>query len=241
VNKIILYFILLFALAQAKAQKKHLKPNQFVVSVGGDTINRTDEHGLQQGLWNVYYPSNYGDESYFEIGKFVNGKKQGVWNTYSKNGIPMKSETYYNDYKNGEVKMYDNGQLFCIGNYRALRTDAAFDTILVEDPTNNKLVERIISTSLGSMKHGFWTYYKAPYNEIKKIEEYQLDELIYSQEYTTKSDSIAFRQRIEQYPHKSNQLPAGFWSMEKEKAPPRFTDFPENMQHVEPNKRKTKN
>lgn len=221
----------------AQNKKKNLKPkaNQFVLSVTGDTINRTDANGVSYGLWNVYHESRFGDDSFFEVGKFENGKRHGPWRTYTKGGTMLKEINYYNGYKNGEIKFYDHGQLVCRGNYRALRTDVAYDTIMVEDPTDNSLKEKIVPTSLGSVKHGFWTYYSPPFNKIDKVEEYQVDELIYSHVYETKADSVAIQKRIEMFPHNSNRLPNGIWTQDRGRKAPRFTDFPANMKYVKPN------
>ena len=235
-KKIITYFIFICSSLSCFGQSKvTLEPNKYLLSVTGDTINRTDHEGLRSGLWNIYHESHYGDDSYFEIGTFFKNKKHGSWKTYSKSGIILKDQNYYNNFLNGESKYYDNGQLSCVGQYKALRTDVAYDTILVEDPASADLIEKIIPTSLGSVKHGFWTYYKPPYNEIRKVEEYQVDELIYEQDYVTKSDSLQFASRLKKYPHKTNGLPVGFWSNQKGKAPPRYTDFPENVKYVKPN------
>ncbi len=219
-----------------------LKPNLYEIAMSGDSINRTDHEGLRQGIWNVYHESRYGDDAYFEIGKYTDNKKNGEWKTYSKSGTILKEENYYNNYLNGEVRFYDNGMLTCVAQYLALRTDVPYDTIAVEDPITGEFVDKVIPTNLGSVRNGFWKYYKPPYNEIRKIEEYQLDELIYEQEYGTASDSILFQQRIDKYPHRSHRPPVGFWTIDRGRKPPRYTDFPENMKTIIPNKStKTKN
>ena len=186
-------------------------------------------------MWNIYHESYYGDDSYYEVGTFVENKKHGVWRTFSKNGMILKEEHFFNNYLCGERKFYSNGRLTCVGQFLALRTDVAYDTISIEEPVTGNWIEKIVPTSLGSVRHGFWKYYKPPFNELRRIEEYQLDELIYEQDYTTQSDSLQFEQRLAKYPHKSKALPVGFWSQDKGKEPPRFTDFPENVEYVKPN------
>lgn len=241
VKRIITYFILILVSANAFGQtNKKLKPNQYVLSVAGDTINRTDGTGKRTGLWSIYYESRYGDDSYYEVGEFDNNKKQGSWKTYAKNGLLLKEVNYHNDFKHGETKFYEGGRLVCVGQFKALRTDVAYDTIFVEQPITNELKQKIIPTSLGSVRHGLWVYYKPPFNEIKRIEEYQFDDLIYEKDYVTKSDSAVIQSRISKYPHTTGNLPAGFWGGKKGQAPPRYTDFPENMKYVKPNPGKKK-
>jgi antitoxin component YwqK of YwqJK toxin-antitoxin module len=241
VKKIVIYFILVFLSGQLLAQSSGMRsPFQYEIAMNGDTINRTNKNGLRVGLWSIYNESRFGDDSFYETGAFTEDKKNGVWKMYSKNGLLLRATNYYNNYKNGEEKFYDDGRLFCIGQNKALRTDVAYDTIMIEDPVTNKLTEKIVPTSLGSVRHGFWVYYKPPFNEIKRIEEYQLDELIYEQDYTTKSDSLAFKKRLAKYPHSSGKLPPGIWGVKKGKAPVRFTDFKENEKFIKPNPGKKK-
>lgn len=235
------YFIFIFSAQICVAQNTALlSPNLFEISSNGDTINRTDQNGNRVGIWSEYQGSRFGDDAFYEVGKYSKNKKHGNWKTYAKNGILLKEANYYNNFLNGESKFYDQGQLICIGQYKALRTDYEFDTILVENPITNAFEERIFPTSMGSVRHGFWTFYKPPYNEIRKVQEYQADELIYEHEYVTKSDSLAIQRRLNKYPHISKKKTVGFWRRGKEKKPPLYTDFPIDTKHVTPNPGKKK-
>lgn len=240
-KKFITYIILICLSVQTQAQViTKTEPNQFEILQNGDTINRTDENGNRVGYWSIYHPGRYGDDPYYEVGNFNNNKKHGGWKSYAKNGFVREEINYFNNYKNGEAKFYDRGRLICIGQYKALRTDAAYDTIQVEDPVTNLYKSKIVPTSLGSVRHGFWVYYKPPFNEIKRIEEWSVDDLIYEKDYVTKTDSLYIQKRLSAYPHTSGKLPKGFWSKDKGRAPVRFTDFPENVKYVKPNVRKKK-
>lgn len=221
-------------------QRDKFRANQYVLSVTGDTINRTNAKGVPYGIWNVYHESRFGNDSYFEVGEYQNGRQHGPWRTYTKGGTMTKETNYYNGFRNGEITFYERGQLVCRGNYKALRTDVAYDTILVENPTDNSLKEKIVPTSLGSVRHGFWTYYKPPFNKIIKIEEYQVDELVYSREYENEADSLAIQKRLDIFPHNSKRLPPGIWTKNRGKKAPRFTDFPANTKYVKPNPGKKK-
>lgn len=239
-----IYFFLFFASttcwAQSAKKKSGQAPNQYQLSVTGDTLNRTDANGLRYGLWNVYHEARYGDGAFFEIGEFVNDRRHGTWRTYTKDGIIMLETNYYNGFKDGEIKYYDRGRLVCRGNFKALRTDVPYDTLLIEDPKDNSLKEKIVPTSLGSVRHGFWTYYKPPYNKVDRVEEYQVDELIYSHVYETEADSVAIQKRFDMFPHNSNRMPNGIWTLDRGKKAPRFTDFPANTKYVKPNPGKKK-
>lgn len=238
VKKIITYIILVTFSTTTWAQSKlKLEKNQYEISSKGDTINRTDQKGVRIGFWSIYHEGRYGNDPYYEMGEFSEGKKHGIWQEYTKNGLLLEQINYYNGYKNGEAKYYDQGQLVCIGNFKALRTDVAFDTLQIEDPITHEFKEKIIPTTLGSVRHGFWVYYKPPFNEIKRIEEWSVDDLIYEKDYVSKTDSIYIEKRINGYPHATGKEPAEFWSPQKGKAPARFTDFPENMQYIKPNVR----
>ena len=238
-KKISTYFILAVigfsSYESCFGQTTDLAPNQYELSITGDTLNRTNDDGVRIGLWNVYFESRFGDDSYFEVGKFALGKKHGKWSTYTKDGFLTQEINYFNGYKNGEIKFYDRGRLICRGNYRALRTDVAYDTILVENPTDNSYTQKVVPTSLGSVRHGFWTYFKPPFNKIYKVEEYQVDILVYSHDYENERDSMAIQKRIDMFPHNSNELPPGIWTIDRGKKARRFTDFPENLKGVKPN------
>lgn len=212
---------------KVSAQKKYL-PNYQITS-SGDTINRIDKNNLKQGAWQEIVTSDWDEQEGYEIGRYYNSKKIGTWKRYSSEGILQHEINYNNGYKDGKAKYYQEGYLFCIGNYKALRTDVAWDTILVETPDSDIPLKRVIQTSLGSVKHGFWTFYQIPGFEIEKIVEYQYDELVFEKKYLTHSDSVYLEQKQAKYPHNSNALPASFWIQEsdKKKVPVRYTDKPE--------------
>lgn len=239
-KKLVTYFVFLqISLNCAAQETNQLSPNQFAINGNGDTINRTDAQGKKTGMWSIFNQSRYGDDSFYELGEYTDDKKQGSWKMYQKNGLLLNQTNYYNGFKNGEVKFYNEGRLVCKGQYKALRTDVPYDTIQVEQPDGG-FKEKVIPTSLGSVRHGFWIYYKPPFNEIQKIEEFQWDELVYVQDYATKADSVAYRNRMAKYPHSSGKLPPGIWSRKKGKAPAKFTDIPEDTKFIKPNPGKKK-
>lgn len=233
-------FILLIGIPSEAQNRAKSLPGllSYELTPGGDTINRVDAQNHRQGRWVSYHPERYGDEAFYEIGYFLNNDKIGAWRAFTKDGVLMKEENYKNGRKHGEAKYYEQGHLICVGNYLALNARYKYDTIMVEDPDTELWKPVIIESRFGSVKHGFWTFYKPPSLEIEKIVEYQADEIIYENEYLTKDDSVYLEKRIQHYPHNANgQLPTNTWVLpqDKGKKPIRYTDFPENTKYVKPN------
>lgn len=69
-----------------------------------------------------------------EFGSFDDDVRTGVWKTYTMNGTIISQEFFKQGNRSGEARYYDDGYLFCVGNYLALRSKYEYDTIMVEDP-----------------------------------------------------------------------------------------------------------
>ncbi len=69
-----------------------------------DTLNQTDENGLKQGYWIIYFSDNPAQIK--TEGKYVNSKKEGVWKTYFPSGQIKQEVTYVNNRPNGYAKIY---------------------------------------------------------------------------------------------------------------------------------------
>jgi hypothetical protein len=68
--------------------------------------------------------------------------------------------------------------------------------------------------------------------------EYQADEVIYEQAYTSKLDSTYLEKKMKNLPHISNKAPNAVWHVDKNKKSVKYTDIPENTKSVVPNVRK---
>lgn len=208
----------------------------------GDTINRIDQHNHRHGRWLVFHEGRYGEPPYYEYGSFDDDVKSGTWTVYDKNGVTLSTEFFRQGVLDGEARYYEEGRLYCIGHYLALRSKTAYDTIMVENPETNVLRPVVVKAQTGSVRHGLWTFYNAQSGAIDRVVEYQADEVIYDRDYTqaTKADSVELAQRVKSLPHVSHQPPPSVWFLEKGKKPAQYTDFPENTQYVKPNVRSGK-
>lgn len=229
----------------ASQKKKNSKPEvkqekiiSFEILDNGDTINKLDSKNRKQGKWIITHQARYGEDGFHEVGTFLDNIKQGKWNTYNLDGQIMSEENFKAGNKDGEAKYYDNGYLYCVGNYLALRAKYKYDTIMVEDAITEVMKPVVVETSMGSLKHGFWTYYNAPKTTVAKVIEYQADEIIYEKEYLTKIDSTYVNKRMKTWPHVSQKPPPNVWFWDKNKKPAKFTDIPDNTQFVTPNVRR---
>jgi antitoxin component YwqK of YwqJK toxin-antitoxin module len=237
---------LLDSYAQVSSQKKKSTKSEikqekiisFEVLDNGDTINKLDVKNRKQGRWIISHEAHYGEEGFHEVGSFVDNIKQGKWNTYTLDGQIISEENFKAGNKDGEAKYYENGYLYCVGNYLALRAKSKYDTILVEDAITEVMKPVVVETSMGSLKHGFWTFYNAPKTTVSKVIEYQADEIIYEKEYLTKTDSTYVNKRMKTWPHVSHKPPPNVWFWDKNKKPAKFTDIPDDTQFVTPNVRR---
>lgn len=238
--------ILPFTLA---AQKKKVTPSpapemvrvvSYELLENGDTINRMDSKNQRQGPWLITTEARYGEDGFHEYGNYVNNVKQGKWGKYDLHGHVLSEENFTDGKRDGEARYYENGYLFCVGNYLALKAKYAYDTLLVEDVVDERMKTVILKADLGSVRHGFWTYYQAPTMKVIRVEEYQADELIYQKEYPEAKDSVRIEARMKSWPHVTNKPMPQVWTLDKDKnkRPVRYTDFPENTQYVTPNVRK---
>lgn len=197
--------ILFFLGLSLAAHTQELVPN--------DTINQVDQQNRKQGFW--YYKNHKSLDDMFpysEYGYYKDDRKTGPWVKLDTYGRLKSIESYFKGILNGKVQYFDKGQLNVEGNFRALDPDKEKDTIIVLDPSSEMEEETIIMPSdIGSVKHGEWKYYDPRTGALLKIEEYQVDKLIRTQElyvdgYAT-SDS-AYKKKIEnKMPHK--QDPSG--------------------------------
>jgi antitoxin component YwqK of YwqJK toxin-antitoxin module len=215
---------------------------KYELSLDGDTINKIDSKSRKQSTWVIKHEELRGEPSFTEIGKYADNIKIGKWKYYNKEGIVMKEENFKLGALDGEIKFYEDGYLTCIGSFLALNTKNKFDTFYVEMPNTDVPLKKIVPSSTGSVKHGFWTYYEAPLSRIVRVQEYQADEMIYEKEYTSKADSTYIKSREKLYIPEKGVIPqrskSYFWGKDKNKKVIRYTDFPDNPGVIKPNVRR---
>lgn len=138
----------------------------------GDTINRTDEKGLKQGIWKRYYST----DTLFSVATFKNGKQVNESFLYYPDGKLKMQITFTSSGKNCPVMMFHkNGRKMATGFYSYEKKDSSWNYY-------NEL-EKLTSTEQykNGLKHGKWviyfengkpseeTYYKSDKKEGKHI------------------------------------------------------------------------
>jgi hypothetical protein len=152
----------------------------FIISVKGDTLNRVDLQGRQQGPWVVKVDDLRGERGYEEEGFFENGKKTGTWRKFSLQGDLIAVENYKWGQKHGRsVYMNQMGDPLREENWRAVDPKYPYDTIDVVDPNDPSRILRkeIIKLEGSTVKHGVWKYYDQWSGKLEKTERYIFDRL----------------------------------------------------------------
>lgn len=226
--------------SDAQYQNRVVKDSRiedYEILENGDTINRMDYLNRKFGQWIEITKGKYGEHDIIENGNYMDNIKTGIWKTFTIDGRILSQEFFHKGRKSGEAKYFDEGNLYCIGNYLALKAEYNYDTIMVEDPISNTIRPVILKANLGSVRHGSWTYFNTQTHEVKRVVEYQADEIISDKEFESKVDSVYAEQRNKSF--EKGTPPPNVMMLEKNKKASRFTEFPANMQNVKPNIRQT--
>jgi antitoxin component YwqK of YwqJK toxin-antitoxin module len=202
---LVLSFLLSF---EAMAQK----PGKEMQSSG--PINEVDSKGKRHGMWLNNNAPRMGEPGNSEFGNYDHGAKIGQWYKLDNEGSLLSIESFRNNVLDGEVKYYDRGMLYCEGHYRGLNPTHKFDTIVVIDPVTQLEAYRVIPTDNGTMRHGTWRYFNPLNGHLVKVEEYQVDELVYKKEYEVSAsfDSTYLKVHEQALPHVKGtkvSIPAG--------------------------------
>ncbi len=215
-----------------------MKIVSFELLENGDTINKLDSKNRKWGRWLIVNKGGYGEEGFMELGSYDDDIRTGVWKSYTLNGVIISQEFFKQGNKSGEARYYEDGFLFCVGNYLAMRAKYDYDTIMVEDPSTGMEKRVILKSDVGSVRHGFWTYYNTATADVKKVLEYQIDEVIYEKEYTAAVDSTYIKARMKSFP--KGEANTNGMILDKNKKPSKFTDIPDDTEFVKPNVRRNR-
>lgn len=181
---ILLSFFLLVSSVSFAQRKKINTPS-------GNNINQFDEQAKRSGTWLNKMPAKQGEPAYTEFGDYVSGYKTGLWYKLNQANNLIAIESYSIGVLDGEVKYYTRGVLTCVGMYKGLNPAVEVDTIVVEDPVTGAQELVAVKSDRGTVRHGTWKYYDEETGNLVRIEEYQVDELIYSKNIThTSADSL---------------------------------------------------
>ncbi|GBL36221.1 hypothetical protein EMGBS15_18160 [Filimonas sp.] len=211
----------------------------YEVLENGDTINKVDSHDMQQGKWLIEHPAHYEETGTMEVGNFENGIRSGTWKTYTMQGLLESEENFKKGLKDGEARYYVEGGLYCIGNYLALNAKQLYDTVMVEDAVTNEFRPIKIKTDVGSIRHGMWTFYEPRTKQIKRVVEYQADDVVSDSSYNTltKTDSLFILAKMKSFPHVTKKPDENVWMGKGHQERVKYTDIPDDRP-VKPNVRK---
>lgn len=178
--------------AQQLPDKKKLK----------EKLNQYDSKGMKDGLWLNRTAERKGEVAFNEFGNYHKGEKTGLWYKMAADGDLMAIENYKRDHYDGQVKYFTNGQLTVVGMYRALNPDVVVDTIIVEEPVTGMQQLVAVSADRGTVRHGTWRFYDERTGRLEKVEEYQVDSMIYEEHFPmSRADSLYYEKRNASLPH----------------------------------------
>jgi len=199
-RKILVFFVFCFAVFSRSGAQVQNKPT---IPEKKTALNQVDHKGRRHGMWLTTTEPRLGEPGVNMFGNFNHGLRTGAWYAIDHLGDLISIETYRNDVLDGEVKYYDQGKLYCTGQYRGLNPANDFDTIVVVNPVTQEEDYRIIATERGSLRHGSWRYFDPATGRLAKEEEYQVDELIYRKDYelAQQADSLYRKNHEASMPH----------------------------------------
>lgn len=190
-----LTIIMLLAFGPAGGQERRLHFKE--------PVNQLDQQQQRTGLWYIVHPALRGEPTFSEFGRYANGQKEGIWTTLDAMNRLKAKENYMYGVRNGQAKYYDKGRLALTGTYRGLNPKYEYDTIMVTDPISLLDREVVVHSDQGSLRHGTWRYFDPRSGVLLRVEEYQVDSLLYTKKYNggTVADSVYMAQRRAQLPH----------------------------------------
>jgi hypothetical protein len=170
----LLILVLLVSL-QSQAQWKN-----FIIGAKGDTLNRVDMKGRQQGPWVIHVDNLRGERGYEEEGIFVDGQKTGTWRRFSLEGDLTALENYRWGQKDGKcVYMNNMGEPVREESWRAVNPANPYDTVDIYDVNDpGKIVgKQVVKLEGATVKHGIWKYYDTFGGRLEKTERWVFDKL----------------------------------------------------------------
>lgn len=148
-------------------------------------LNHVDNKGNKQGTWLVKQEALRGEPAMTSVGTYKNNKKVGTWYQIDAEGRPISILKYKNNVLDGESKYFENGELVCIGQWRGLNPEVAFDTVWVYNPETDIETQVTVPTEQGSLQHGIWKFYNPETGQLVKEELYQVGEMVKRKEFVS--------------------------------------------------------
>lgn len=167
-----------------------------------EKLNQYDNQGQRHGFWYTAEPASKGEPASSAFGTYNHGSKTGIWYTADNKGNILAIEQFKYNLRDGEVKYFENGQLTCVGHYKGLNPSYQIDTVLIVHPITGEEKMVYVPTERGSVKHGRWRFYDELSGRLLREQQYQVDELIESRDFSvTAADSLFYEQRNNVLPH----------------------------------------
>lgn len=166
--------LVLLASVPASAQLK-----SFIIGVKGDTLNRVDLKGRQQGPWVQRQEAVRGEQGYEEEGLYVDGYKTGFWRRYSLQGDLLALEQFRFGMKDGKQVYFDlDGSPTREEMWRAVDPKNPYDTVPVRDLKDpNKITGyQVVKVDPVARKHGTWKFYGHD-GRVEDTQEWVMDKL----------------------------------------------------------------
>jgi hypothetical protein len=187
----------------------------YIISAEGDTINRTDQFNIKQGVWVEKYSAKFGDGAITKIGSYIDNWKTGSWNIYE-NAELIAIENYANNVLSGKYSSFENGRLYCQGFYKANRFKQKLDTLEVVHPQTSESRFYIYSNSPSSWKDSTWTYYYPNSKVVEKIQIWQNDEMLSEKTFPRYGADTSNTATAHPMPNPNNQSPYPSKSIQKQ-------------------------
>ncbi|RYZ21000.1 MAG: hypothetical protein EOO16_14710 [Chitinophagaceae bacterium] len=152
----------------------------YVIGKKGDTLNRVDLKGRQQGPWVVRQEAVRGERGYEEEGYFQDGSRMGTWRRYSLEGDLMALESYRWGMKDGKQVYFNlEGRPTREEMWRAIDPKSPYDTVPVRDLNDPSKIVRyqVVKVEPSAYKHGKWKFYSDRDGRLEDTQEWVMNKL----------------------------------------------------------------
>jgi hypothetical protein len=152
----------------------------YIIGKKGDTLNRVDLKGREQGPWVLRQEALRGERGYEEEGYFKDGARMGPWRRYSLDGDLMAVENYRWGMKDGKQVYFNlEGRPTREEAWRAIDPKSPYDTVGVRDPNDPSKIIRfeVIKVDPSAYKHGKWTFYSDRDGRVEETQEWVMNKL----------------------------------------------------------------
>ncbi|TCJ12493.1 hypothetical protein EPD60_14555 [Flaviaesturariibacter flavus] len=152
----------------------------YIIGKKGDTLNRVDLKGRQQGPWVIRQEPLRGERGYEEEGYFEDGARMGNWRRFSLEGDLMAIESYRWGMKDGKQVYFNlEGRPTREEMWRAIDPKSPYDTVPVRDLNDPSKIVRyqIVKVEPSSYKHGKWRFYSDRDGRLEDTQEWVMNKL----------------------------------------------------------------